>query len=74
MINVVGDHAIYHLKYDAPLTSDSVVCWSSSARPHRHIAEVMARETGSAALIFVVHDSDLIAQQAFQVGALAFKT
>ena len=22
MINIVGDHATYHLKYDAPLTSD----------------------------------------------------
>jgi Thiamine pyrophosphate-requiring enzymes [acetolactate synthase, pyruvate dehydrogenase (cytochrome), glyoxylate carboligase, phosphonopyruvate decarboxylase] len=22
MLNIVGDHATYHLKYDAPLTSD----------------------------------------------------
>ncbi len=40
IVNIVGDHATYHLKYDAPLTSDVVgfakpvsdwVCMSSSA-------------------------------------------
>lgn len=32
MVNVVGDHATYHLKYDAPLTSDI----ESLARPMSH--------------------------------------
>lgn len=32
MVNVVGDHASYHLKYDAPLTSDI----ESLARPMSH--------------------------------------
>jgi len=32
MVNVVGDHATYHLKYDAPLTSDI----ESVARPMSH--------------------------------------
>ncbi|HWI83017.1 acetolactate synthase large subunit [Ramlibacter sp.] len=32
MVNIVGDHATYHLKYDAPLTSDI----ESLARPMSH--------------------------------------
>jgi len=32
MLNIVGDHATYHLKYDAPLTSDI----ESLARPMSH--------------------------------------
>ncbi|WP_210483393.1 acetolactate synthase large subunit [Microvirga antarctica] len=50
MINIVGDHATYHLQYDAPLTSDI----ESIARPMsnwvRTIASVdaMDRDTGDA--------------------------
>ena len=32
IVNVVGDHATYHLEYDAPLTSDI----DSLARPMSH--------------------------------------
>src|SRR5450756_1055891 len=32
MVNIVGDHATYHLKYDAPLTSDI----EGLARPMSH--------------------------------------
>jgi acetolactate synthase-1/2/3 large subunit len=38
MINVVGDHATYHLKHDAPLTSDI----ESLARPMSHFVRRIA--------------------------------
>jgi acetolactate synthase-1/2/3 large subunit len=41
MVNVVGDHASYHLKYDAPLTSDI----ESLARP---MSDWVRRATGPA--------------------------
>ena len=43
MVNIVGDHAIYHLKHDAPLTSDIV----SLASPMSH----WVRRTRSAATV-----------------------
>ena len=51
MVNVVGDHATYHLKYDAPLTSDI----ESLARPMSHW---VGRATGS-------HDIRARAEQAY---------
>lgn len=50
MVNVVGDHATYHVQYDAPLTSDA----EGVARPMSHwvdrIADAasVARQTGEA--------------------------
>jgi len=44
MINIVGDHATYHLKYDAPLTSDI----ESLARPMSHwVGRVASADTVS---------------------------
>ncbi|MET4579619.1 acetolactate synthase large subunit [Ottowia thiooxydans] len=43
MVNIVGDHASYHLKHDAPLTSDIV----SLAKPMSH----WVRRTRSAATV-----------------------
>ncbi|OZI41092.1 acetolactate synthase large subunit [Bordetella genomosp. 1] len=50
MVNVVGDHATYHVQYDAPLTSDA----EGVARPMSHWvdritdAASVARQTGEA--------------------------
>ncbi|MFT5482072.1 MAG: acetolactate synthase-1/2/3 large subunit [Halieaceae bacterium] len=49
MINIVGDHATYHLQYDAPLTSDvegiagSVSHWVHTAKSSQDIAKDAAR-------------------------------
>jgi acetolactate synthase I/II/III large subunit len=44
MVNVVGDHATYHLKYDAPLTTDI----ESLARPMSHwVGRVRSADTVS---------------------------
>ena len=45
VVNIVGDHATYHRKYDAPLTSDietaarSVSTWVRTSPDARHVAE-----------------------------------
>ncbi len=49
MLNIVGDHATYHLRYDAPLTSDieglagPVSHWVYTSRAPEDIAEDAAR-------------------------------
>jgi len=50
MINIVGDHASYHLSYDAPLTSDI----ESLARP---MSQWVARVTGPDQVVSVVEDA-----------------
>ena len=56
MVNIVGDHATYHLEYDAPLTSDiegiagPVSHWVHTSEAPEHIARDAAeaiRQAGS---------------------------
>jgi acetolactate synthase-1/2/3 large subunit len=54
MVNIVGDHATYHLHYDAPLTSDiagiasPVSHWVKSAASSRSVAEDGAQAIAAA--------------------------
>ena len=50
IINIVGDHAAYHLPFDAPLTSDI----ESLARP---MSQWVARVTGPDQVVSVVEDA-----------------
>ena len=54
MVNIVGDHATYHLQYDTPLTSDIVAVaqpmshWVHSSPSSEHIAEDAAQAVAAA--------------------------
>jgi acetolactate synthase-1/2/3 large subunit len=54
MVNIIGDHATYHQRFDAPLTSDvaafahTVSHWVQSSKDARHIAADAARAVQAA--------------------------
>ncbi|MCM2477262.1 acetolactate synthase large subunit [Rhizobium sp. CG5] len=53
IVNIVGDHATYHLKYDAPLTSDiESLAWPMSGWVQRiGSADEVGRATGEAIVV-----------------------